>query len=304
MQRRAIVVGLVMSTGLAAAAPIVGGTKTAVGDFPSVVAIEVGAGICTGTLISPTWVLTAGHCIDPTVVQEPDHAAVVASIKVHVHTVDVVHAAGTIYKAKSAIGAGFVNGVFGKHDMSLIELSSPVTDVAPAIVNLSAGKAPIGLASTMVGYGKTTVGAGTPGSVGVEFVVTARMSGPCATVVSNAPQIQPPLSDANVLCFAQGDGKGKCEGDSGGPTFAMIDGVAQVIGVTSFGDNDCAVFGVDTRTDIESDFLVANVTDLCSAGTDCSGAGDSSGCCSSSGNPAAIAVGLGGFALVLRRRRR
>jgi hypothetical protein len=45
-----------------AAAPIVGGTVDT-GD-PAVVLLDLGGGLCTGTVISPHVVLTAGHCID------------------------------------------------------------------------------------------------------------------------------------------------------------------------------------------------------------------------------------------------
>src|SRR5690242_2690234 len=43
--------------------PIVGGTIDN-GD-PAVPAIYIGGGLCTGTLISPHVILTAGHCISP-----------------------------------------------------------------------------------------------------------------------------------------------------------------------------------------------------------------------------------------------
>src|SRR3954468_19333647 len=50
----------------ATAAPspaIVGGHDAAPGAYPAVAEITFGASfLCTGTLIAPTWVLTAGHC--------------------------------------------------------------------------------------------------------------------------------------------------------------------------------------------------------------------------------------------------
>src|SRR5262249_61626127 len=121
-------------------------------------------------------------------------------------------------------------------------------------------KAPVGIKVTMVGYGATAQGGG--GNVGIEYVVD-QTSVACATTGGG--------SDQNLLCFNQVSGKGKCEGDSGGPSFAMIDGRLTQVGITSFGDQDCAQYGADTRTDAERAFLLQHVPALeCSTDADCS----------------------------------
>jgi hypothetical protein len=119
-------------------------------------------------------------------------------------------------------------------------------------------KAPVGIKVTMVGFGATAQGGG--GSVGVEYVVE-QTSVACNSFAG---------TDANLLCFNQVSGKGKCEGDSGGPSFAMIDGRMMQVGITSFGDQNCAQFGADTRTDAERAFLLQNVPQLyCATDADC-----------------------------------
>jgi hypothetical protein len=155
---------------------------------------------------------------------------------------------------------GFSTNNLGRNDIGLIKLDSPVTDIKPVPVNLNPAKAPIGIKVTMVGYGSTSVGGG--GSVGIQYTVE-QTSISCQSFVG---------SNTDLLCFNQISGKGKCQGDSGGPSFAVIDGVMTQVGVTSFGDHDCANYGADTRTDIEKAFLLQYVPQLeCESDADCPG---------------------------------
>ena len=262
-----LLLALVVSPAFADPAPIIGGTTTTVGEYPSVVALEVGQGLCTGILITKDWVLTAGHCVDPSVVGASSQAALTASVKVHFNTVDISGAAqGTVVGASDTIMDPMFNvNQLGSHDMGLIKLATPVTTVAPSPVNLVAANAPIGTVLTMVGFGTTQPG-GT-GGAGVEYDLRNRMVVACSSLQQGAGA---GLSDANLLCYAQTDGKGKCEGDSGGPSFAMINGKATVVGVTSFGDQNCTTFGTDTRTDIQAAFLLAHIPELqCTTDADC-----------------------------------
>ncbi|HEY4242586.1 MAG TPA: S1 family peptidase [Kofleriaceae bacterium] len=252
------------------AAPIIGGTATQVGDYPSVVVILVGDGLCTGELIDPSWVLTAAHCVKPSTTGLANQAAVTASAAVYYETVNlnqshthVAHASATMFDP------AFEESALGSNDMGLIKLSTPITDVAPSRVNLVASDAPVGIPVTMVGFGTTEVGAG--GGAGVEYVLKNRMSVGCSTFSGFGG-----LSDANLMCYDQSDSKGKCEGDSGGPSFAMINGVQTIVGITSFGDENCAIMGADTRIDAEKTWLLAQIPTLeCTQDSDCIGEDES-----------------------------
>src|SRR5262249_10205695 len=147
------------------------------------------------------------------------------------------------------------------NDMGLIQLRTPVTDVVPSPINLNAALAPPGTVVTIVGYGSTEQGG--QGQIGVEFELRNHMSVSCPSLGIG--------SDTNLLCFSQTNNRGTCSGDSGGPAFAVIDGKPTVVGVTSFGDTQCADYGAETRVDVEQPFLVAHVPNLigCLSDQDC-----------------------------------
>jgi secreted trypsin-like serine protease len=224
---------------------IIGGTATDIGDFPTVVMLfnQLDGSICTGTLVASNVVLTAGHCVDPDLVgASPQQIA--ANTLVIFDNVDpfVDQTSGFVVGATQAFKKSTFNvNNLGDNDIGVVFLDQSITDREPTPIDLDPRRNMLGEITTQVGFGISV--AGNQASAGTEFQVGGRVVTDCA---------QFGASNAKLICFDQTDGKGQCNGDSGGPTF---DQQGKLVGITSFGDQDCTFFGADTRPAAELDFL-------------------------------------------------
>ena len=217
---------------------------------------------CSATLVSPTVLLTAGHCTDGTLGKTlVDFRSVVALQPPTGYPVAANPATG--FTQAEIETAGFLSGTASTHpdysdftdvnnwnDVGVIVLDRPVTGNAPS---------PLAPLDYLDAYAQPTLNQTLFTSVGYGTEVRKPVSGPQKPVPETYPLIrrvayQPgqKLTDQILqlngnINDTRGTG-GTCFGDSGGPTFLN----GYVVAVTSYGYTaNCRYLGGYQRVDIQ-----------------------------------------------------
>lgn len=200
---------------------------------------------CSGTLISPTIVLTAGHCVS----NYPD-AGAVTGIRVFTEA-DVdggnnnypFAGSNSVEAAEWAAHPLYETAPFFVHDVGIIRLAQPI-DVhiygrLPEVDQLDSLKRGKKTTFTSVGYGLQRIN-----PVFVE-AARVRMYAQPHLIQINTPGF---TGDFSMLLSNNHSTGGTCFGDSGGPNFLGDSNL--IAGVTSFGINgNCAGTGGVFRLD-------------------------------------------------------
>jgi trypsin len=210
---------------------IVGGHDA--GPYPAVAEVTIAKSfLCTGTLIAPDWVLTAGHCgsITGAAVASPAAwPAAAIDVRIGGHT----SGSGELVPVQQVVVEPDYLATSG-HDISLIHLSGNSTKAPVKVAGDAEGAlwSP-GASEKIVGWGTTSEGGDLPDTL-QEASVPITTDAYCADAYSDFEQ-------ATMVCagYPQG-GVDTCQGDSGGPMFGTTAlGELKVVGATSYGEG-CA----------------------------------------------------------------
>jgi Leucine-rich repeat (LRR) protein/V8-like Glu-specific endopeptidase len=205
---------------------IIGGKEVPAGRWENVVAlVEDGRIFCSGTLVHPRVVLTAGHCVEPDAPNAQPGQRYVDRVKVYRGTgADGGEVSATLEIVKAERNPSFHHHLLGEADSSYLVLKDPVTDVQITPILTDLGEIRSLLAdnarTTLVGFGVRDI---STDLYGRKFEVETKV------LSHNSDEVRIGEIGADT-----------CSGDSGGPAFGQLpDGEWRVYGITSRGQREC-----------------------------------------------------------------
>ncbi len=222
---------------LALPAPIVGGAPVVDGSWPDAAIVYAGeTPVCSGVLVAPDLVLTAGHCA--------------SSDGVAVGTADAASAQRVaVAEVVTPVDAWLT------YDVAALILAAPVTTAPrPLAVDCAVDAYVDGATVTLAGFGAHDADGEVQDWV-LRAAETTLVDADCDDVALGCRASVMPGGEL----IAGGEGVDSCNGDSGGPLYLEVDGATLLAGTTSRAvtgaDVTCGGGGIYVRADAIIDWL-------------------------------------------------
>lgn len=212
---------------------IVGGQSASIVDHPWQISLQgsFGGHFCGGSIIDPSWILTAAHCVE---------GSSASSLRVVAGITRLSQAnSGQVRSVAQVISyPGYIAPEYGR-DAALLRLSAPL-DLSTATVRAiglvtpndeAAGLTAAGVNARVSGWGSLSSGGGSPDNL--QAVTVPLVSQAAAQSAYRGETITADQLGAGVLGVG---GRDACQGDSGGPlTVPDGAGARRLAGVVSWG---------------------------------------------------------------------
>jgi secreted trypsin-like serine protease len=222
---------------------VIGGHATTIADFPALAYVEgvqaTSGYACTGTVVAPRVVLTAGHCvedIESSSIVEPSKIAVATGVSNLEHIPPANISAVVRVLAYPSFDPALLHG-----DAGLLILAAPVA--APPIALATKAETALyepGDELTVAGWGIDKRGTEQTPTQLQAATVPIQETERCR---NGLKRFYPFYDASRQLCTLDAPGFKitPCHGDSGGPAIATReDGTAVEVGVVSLGDATCS----------------------------------------------------------------
>jgi len=204
---------------------IVGGTDAVAGNDPWQVSLRRTSHSCGASIISETYIVTAGHCIS---------GVSAASLSVRYNT--MTHASGgTIVQLSRVILHPQYDSWELDYDAGILETATPLTlgtQLANKVTLAALGSDPAtGVVHRVTGWGTLSSGGSLPPNLKtVDVPVVSRAA--CDQAYGSAGYSVTP----QMFCLGVPEGgKDACQGDSGGPVIDSTSGTPILVGAVSWG---------------------------------------------------------------------
>jgi secreted trypsin-like serine protease len=228
---------------------------------------------CTGTIIGPRTVITAGHCFAEPAKEIGIPAETFAKyVRIGFGTKVIASAtdsAVTLVEVADIV----IHPEYGKipieeakptdadPDLTIVHLAQdiPSTAVVATLVT-DASRIAVGTKLTIAGFGLTGLQLTNPDEAAQDPKL-AKLDPTFATSLNmtNVTIAEPTLNPYQFGYMTQ-EGRTACNGDSGGPAYIdNDDGTISLAGVTSWGDSQCKEFGVYTSVVTLLDWINENL---------------------------------------------